>query len=133
MIAPASGTVIKSYFEPVYGRRIVIEHGKDKTGLVIKTNYFHLKKHLVKKGDRVVRGQQIGLLGMTGLLAGFPHLHFEVQVRNISEHPQFRPMNPHRFWADGVGIVTCFDNSKHWEEKPFKITYPVPCHGVDWQ
>jgi murein DD-endopeptidase MepM/ murein hydrolase activator NlpD len=42
-------------------------------------NYAHLKKNgaLVKKGQRVTAGQNIGLSGNTGQSSG-PHLHFEV-------------------------------------------------------
>jgi hypothetical protein len=42
-------------------------------------------------------------------------------------------MNPHRFWADGIGVVTCFDENKKWYDLPFNTSYPVPCNGVDWE
>jgi murein DD-endopeptidase MepM/ murein hydrolase activator NlpD len=41
--------------------------------------YFHLSKPIVKEGDRVQRGQAIGLSGMSGRATG-PHLHFSVSV-----------------------------------------------------
>lgn len=41
--------------------------------------YCHLSRVLVKEGDRVVTGQAVGEVGMSGLATG-PHLHFEVQV-----------------------------------------------------
>jgi murein DD-endopeptidase MepM/ murein hydrolase activator NlpD len=45
-----------------------------------------LSKFLVKKGQRVKRGQKIALSGATGRLTG-PHLHFEVLVRNRAVDP----------------------------------------------
>ena len=134
VIAASSGVVISSFYRPLFGNRILIDHGKDTSGMFIMSRYVHLDKRLVKKGDNVSRGQQIGTLGSTGLLAGgFPHLHFEIRSGNYPELSSSTPHNPHRFWSGGVGIVTCFDINKHWPEKPFKTTYPVPCKGIEWQ
>lgn len=55
-----------------YGRWIAIDHGN---GLL--TLYGHLSKHGVKKGEKVDKGEQIGLSGNTGYSTG-PHLHFSV-------------------------------------------------------
>jgi murein DD-endopeptidase MepM/ murein hydrolase activator NlpD len=57
-----------------YANYIVILHDDWTTG-----EYYHLQKHgvLVKVGDRVVAGQQIGLSGNTGNTT-MPHLHFGV-------------------------------------------------------
>ncbi len=134
VIAVASGVVISSFYRPLFGNRIFIDHGRDENGIFIMSRYVHLDKMLLKKGDKVVRGQQIGTLGSTGLLAGgFPHLHYEIRTGNNPELSGSEPNNPHRFWTGGVGIVTCFDVNKQWPEKPFKTTYPVPCTGVEWK
>lgn len=134
VIVAASGVVISSFYRPLFGNRILINHGRNNNGMFILSRYVHLDKRLVKEGDRVVRGQQIGTLGSTGLLAGgFPHLHFEIRSGVNPEISKSEPNNPHRFWSDGVGEVTCFDISKQWPDIPFKTTYPVPCKGVDWQ
>lgn len=47
-----------------------------------QTQYCHMKKGslLVKKGDRVLAGQAIGQVGLSGLTE-YPHLHFMVQQR----------------------------------------------------
>jgi len=133
VIASAAGVVIRSYFDLFYGNRITIDHGKDVNGQFIQSRYLHLKKKLVKEGDTVARGQPIGTLGRTGLLAGFPHLHYEIRVSDPSAPTQLESTNPHKFWADGVGIVTCFEKGRQRPDRPFQTTYPVPCLGVAWQ
>ena len=130
VLAAASGVVIESYFELLFGRQIEISHGVDEKGLPVITRYLHLKKRLVEKGDIVVRGQQIGELGRNGILAGgILHLHYEVRVGPGLNNS----INPHMFWADGIGVVTCFDKNREFFDRPFKTTYPVPCKGIDWK
>jgi len=73
--AAAEGVVVDAGFDRGQGYYVTIRH---EGGL--KTNYFHLQKYLVKKGQRVEQGEKIGLLGSTGRSTG-PHLHFEV-VKN---------------------------------------------------
>jgi len=127
VIAPASGVVIDSYSEPFYGNHILIDHGRDEKDRLIRSKLLHLDTRLVNKGEMVSRGQQIGTLGSTGLLASYPHLHFEILVRDNSNRHITTPLNPHRFWFDGQGVVTCFDETKEYPDIPFRTTYPVPC------
>lgn len=47
------------------------------SGLV--SRYLHLSQALVSQGQRVAKGQQIGVSGTTGLSEG-PHLHFDLAV-----------------------------------------------------
>lgn len=59
------------------GQIVVIDHGMvggDRT----KTNYGHMSRIDVKKGQKVVAGQQIGLTGATGNVTGV-HLHMGVR------------------------------------------------------
>ena len=133
VLAAASGTVRASYFEPFYGNRIVIDNGRRENGLFIRTRYFHLTKRWVEKGQSVHRGQQIGTLGSTGLLASYPHLHFEVRTGYLESAPLFDPVNPHLYWARGVGRPTCFRKHQAQHDMLFKITYPVPCRNFQWK
>lgn len=53
----------------------------------IRLFFCHLKERLVKKGDKVKKGQPIGIEGNTGYSFG-THLHFEVRnSKNISINP----------------------------------------------
>ena len=58
-----------------YGLFVLIDHANG-----VKTRYAHLNKVLVKVGDSVNQGDQIGLVGNTGNADGPTgcHLHFEV-------------------------------------------------------
>ena len=73
IFATGDGEVVKvrrSYTG--YGRHVVIKHG-----FGYKTLYAHMSKTLVKKGQKVKRGEVIGLVGNTGTSVA-PHLHYEV-------------------------------------------------------
>ena len=124
VLAAASGRVVSSYYEPAYGNRIRIDHGTDARGRRVFTRYFHLDKRQRRVGEVVSRGEQIGLLGSTGALGLANHLHFEVH-RGENEG-DIMPVDPHLFWADGPGRVTCFAAARTFPGK-FATTYPTPC------
>jgi murein DD-endopeptidase MepM/ murein hydrolase activator NlpD len=87
--APAKGTIVEAGWEAGYGNTVTIDHGY---GIV--TKFAHASRILVKKGDRVDRGDRIALVGNTGLSTG-PHLHYEVHVNG-------RPVDPRRYILPGV-------------------------------
>lgn len=82
--APGAGRVTSAGWESGYGNTVTIDHG---FGIV--TKYAHAQKVLVRKGQRVERGQKIALVGNSGLATG-PHLHYEVHVNG-------RPVDPLRY------------------------------------
>jgi len=79
--APAAGKVISAGWETGYGYAVSIDHGYG-----ITTRFAHASKLLVRRGDKVERGQRIALVGNTGLATG-PHLHYEVHVRGRAVNP----------------------------------------------
>ena len=64
-----------------YGNYVLVNHGYG-----YKTRYAHLKKALVKKGQKVTRGENIALMGNTGKSTA-PHLHYEVIKNNKAINP----------------------------------------------
>jgi murein DD-endopeptidase MepM/ murein hydrolase activator NlpD len=56
----------------------VIDHGTI-GGLHVTTMYAHQAQIAVQPGQRVTKGQFIGVIGATGYATG-PHLHFEVRI-----------------------------------------------------
>ncbi len=80
----ADGVVSRSAYSKDFGNIIIVKH---KNGY--KTLYAHLHKRLVKKGDKVHRGQIIGLVGSTGRSTG-AHLHYELHLNG-------KPVNPMKY------------------------------------
>jgi murein DD-endopeptidase MepM/ murein hydrolase activator NlpD len=60
-----------------YGNFTVIDHGVI-DGHRVTTAYAHQAQFLVRPGQEVRKGDQIGVIGSTGFSTG-PHLHFEVR------------------------------------------------------
>lgn len=65
-----------------YGLMIDIDHGSGFT-----TRYGHLSKLLVEKGQKVRKGQVIGVQGSTGRSTG-AHLHYEVHFMGATLNPK---------------------------------------------
>lgn len=79
IIATADGTVTESTRRGGNGRFVKIKHNG-----MYSTQYLHMKKQKVKKGDFVRQGDVIGWVGMTGNTGG-PHVCY-------------------RFWKNGVQV-----------------------------
>jgi murein DD-endopeptidase MepM/ murein hydrolase activator NlpD len=88
VLATAEGVVIKSGWSGDYGKEVEVAHS---TGYL--TIYGHLDEVLVKEGQRVRRGETLGLVGSTGRSTG-PHLHYEVRKDE-------RAVNPLEYILDG--------------------------------
>lgn len=72
-----------------YGNTVIIDHG-----FGYKTLYAHQSKVLAKQGQKVKRGEVIGLVGNTGMSMA-PHLHYEVRKND-------EPINPINFYFNDL-------------------------------
>lgn len=80
--ATGNGTVTTSeYGGRGYGNHVVINHGYG-----YETLYGHLSKIKVRPGQKVKRGDVIGVVGNTGTSTA-PHLHYEVIKQGIKINP----------------------------------------------
>lgn len=81
VVATADGIVLRSGWAGEYGKAIAIAHGDR-----YETLYGHLEQTLVTEGQRVHRGDRVGLVGSTGRSTA-PHLHYEVHVDGRAVNP----------------------------------------------
>jgi murein DD-endopeptidase MepM/ murein hydrolase activator NlpD len=72
--AVGPGTVYATTCGDGFGNQVVVRHSDG-----YFTQYAHLSRIQVRKGQRVAAGQRLGLSGATGNVTG-PHLHFEVRI-----------------------------------------------------
>ncbi len=90
--APGNGKVVFIGRNGGYGLEIEIDHG-----FGYRTRYAHLSKALVKRGQKIKRGDLIAKTGNSGLSTG-PHLHYEISHNG-------RKLNPSRFFFDNLGFI----------------------------
>ena len=139
ILAATDGVVLEAVVESCWGPTILIDHRQDASGNRLLALYGHLGTMLVVSGEQVERGQQIAEMGppLPKCGAGMEHLHF--QLARKARGPDKRKawgwgffvkdgrhsLNPHRFWANGPGRVTCFREGEVYPEGT--LTYPVMC------
>jgi len=89
LLAPADGVVLYAGpdddahqygpYPDFYGNLILFQLDQTWEGHVIYALYGHLQQVQVSGGQRVSRGEQVGLTGMAGIAIG-PHVHVEVRL-----------------------------------------------------
>ncbi len=92
--ATGNGTVESTGWKQGYGQTVIINHG-----FGYKTLYAHLYKSLVRRGQKVKRGDIIALVGNTGKSTG-PHLHYEVRLKDQPIDPRnyyFQDLSPEEY------------------------------------
>lgn len=92
--ATASGTVVAAGYTRGNGNYVTIRHNG-----TYKTQYLHMKKRKVRKGQQVKQGDLIGTVGMTGYTSG-PHVCYRFwkhgkQVDPFRQKlPEAKPIEP---------------------------------------
>lgn len=107
--ATADGMVVYAYEAARLGNVVVIAHDQGAVGDggqvvrtqagIYRTEYGHMDKILVKKGDWVRRGQQLGTMGSTGRSTG-PHLHYAVRYQDRKRSRNKGYVDPETFLLD---------------------------------
>ncbi len=96
VVASNSGRVVLVGDFFFSGRAVFLDHGQG-----VYTMYFHLSKINVVEGQKVARGQVLGLVGMTGRATG-PHLHWGVRLGGSRVDPTSLVKQTHWTKADGA-------------------------------
>jgi murein DD-endopeptidase MepM/ murein hydrolase activator NlpD len=81
VLAAEAGLVVLAAHHFFAGKSVFVDHGG---GLL--SIYMHLSRIDVKEGQRVKRGDRLGLSGATGRVTG-PHLHFGLRWRGAKVDP----------------------------------------------
>ncbi|HMR32535.1 MAG TPA: peptidoglycan DD-metalloendopeptidase family protein [Geminicoccaceae bacterium] len=79
--ATQDGTVVRAGRFGDYGIVVEVDHG-----MGIVTRYAHLKGVLVRKGEKVSAGEDVGIIGSTGRSTG-RHLHYEIRLDGRAVNP----------------------------------------------
>ncbi|MDD2681244.1 MAG: peptidoglycan DD-metalloendopeptidase family protein [Patescibacteria group bacterium] len=86
--AVGDGTVIMASYNGAYGNMVKIRHNG-----TYQTNYGHMSKFAVKKGEKVKQGDVIGYVGSTGFSTG-PHVHYEMEKNGVKINPLLEVLPP---------------------------------------
>ena len=79
--AANSGVVLIAGKFPLEGRMVLIDHGQG-----VLSGVFHLRRALVRAGQRVAKGQVIGRAGNEGISTG-SHVHWAMYVHGVPVDP----------------------------------------------
>ncbi len=85
-IITADDDGVVTFVEPVAvgGNRVCVQHAGG-----LESCFYHTSAPLVNVGERVVRGQPVALIGMTGVTTG-PHTHWETKLLGRIVDPLLR-------------------------------------------
>lgn len=151
--ATAEGRVTRTGALGTYGNVIMIVHTI--SGKTYESNYAHLDSVMVKVGDTIKQGQQIGIMGNSGGKFGI-HLHFEIHngrwatgqpnavdpmkyisiLNNIQENGDELTMSQYNelknmitdLQNENVALKNLLENKLDKQ----KNRNPLDCHKEDW-
>ena len=112
----ANGVVIASSYTAGNGNYVKIKHNGTYT-----TQYLHMSKRAVKKGQHVKQGEVIGYVGSTGLATG-PHVCYRFWVNGVQEDP-FRQNLPSAEPLDDKYVPSYFAAIEPLKEELEKIKF----------
>ena len=89
--APADGIVRIASRKYGFGLLVELQHGRGffpgkKKSVRYRTRFAHLSKIYVRRGQKLKRGDRLGLVGSTGRSTG-PHLHYEIIINGRRTNP----------------------------------------------
>lgn len=103
--APLKGRVLSAVDNDLpfdYGPTIILEHHAGDDGPVFWTLYGHLSREtlaMVKAGDEIAAGQQIGSIGDHTVNGGWaPHLHFQIITDRLGQTGEFAGVGQPSLW-----------------------------------
>jgi murein DD-endopeptidase MepM/ murein hydrolase activator NlpD len=121
VLAAADGVVSRIInWPPGCGNGVVIEH----PGFRRWTAYCHMQSLAVGQAQRVSRGEQIGLVGMSGNAVNVPHVHLELCTSACASHADGDLSGT----ADPLAMADgCFAPGKAYPRDRLVLTFPVAC------
>lgn len=97
-----------------YGNYVIINHGNG-----VKTLYGHLLKNsLLKKGTKLIQGQQFAKKDNSGYSFG-SHCHFEVRIKG-------KKVDPLKYTYADVKMIIASDTSKKYKILKYDFSKPEP-------
>jgi murein DD-endopeptidase MepM/ murein hydrolase activator NlpD len=81
LYAMSKGVVIGSFYDSSFGNKVEIKYWDGSISW-----YAHMSKRIAQKGDEVMPGELVGLVGNTGHSFG-SHLHLELQKTTANDSP----------------------------------------------
>jgi rare lipoprotein A len=86
VVSPMAGIVTGVKYEKSGAGKYVVVESLDSQGRKVEHTFMHLDQQIVKEGQQVAAGQQVGTVGNTGRSTG-AHLHYRTRINGQSVNP----------------------------------------------